>query len=439
MGFGVVVLPEFFDLFVRELLDKSERISREYYARYSSAVELIRDAFRDFWVTYALRSAGLPNIPILAVDSSMYYVLMGNGGFFYVVRALALGHPDVEYRKLVTDFDYTSDPNYRAHTIIQRKMEWLEHLVALEAVESGFRGVILIDGSLYGRIVHIPLETGFIHDRDFMLRYFEDLYRFLQVCERNNVLVIGISKESRTSYLRTYLVRRIIMEKAGELGLDMGDVMDIFRLARENKKKVFKEIKNRGLEGSIIEELFREYISRRPDFQMIINFANTTGYTKPLILGMPSRWERYHRIMRNNPKGFLRSYFPISSRREGFMDWGLKVIRKIMELPAIISFHILLNRADTPMRIDLPAWALGINKKAREAIWAEEAKVNLSRILDIISAGYCGLENYNIWLKAVDERVKIHRDIFDNLYLPKFEEVIGRLATARGYRRVRFP
>lgn len=57
----------------------------------------------------------------------------------------------------------------------------------------------------------------------------------------------------------------------------------------------------------------------------------------------------------------------------------------------------------------------------------------------MLAAGYCGLDNYNIWLKAVDDEVKLRREVFENLYLPKFEEIVGRFATPRGYRRVRFP
>jgi hypothetical protein len=91
------------------------------------------------------------------------------------------------------------------------------------------------------------------------------------------------------------------------------------------------------------------------------------------------------------------------------------------------------------MRIDIPSWVFGIEKRIPDVGWPEVVSVNLNEVLRLISAGYCGLENYNIWLKAVDDEVKLRKDIFENLYLPKFEEVVGKFATSRGYRRVRFP
>mgnify|MGYP007013811906 CR=1 FL=1 len=117
----------------------------------------------------------------------------------------------------------------------------------------------------------------------------------------------------------------------------------------------------------------------------------------------------------------------------------LKVLEMMMGLPAIVSFHVLPSRLDTPMRIDVPAWTLGIDRNVSDAVRSEEIKADVSWILEVIGGGYCGVENYNIWLTAVDQRVKISRDVFESLYLSKFEEVIGRSATARGYRRVRFP
>ena len=69
----------------------------------------------------------------------------------------------------------------------------------------------------------------------------------------------------------------------------------------------------------------------------------------------------------------------------------------------------------------------------------KENFINLNEVLKLLSAGYCGLGNYNIWLTAVDNEVKLSRVDFEELYLKKFEEIIGKKATPRGYRRVRYP
>ena len=58
-------------------------------------------------------------------------------------------------------------------------MEWLEHEVVLEALNNGFEGYVLIDGSIYGRLAHVPLETHFTYHRDIMIKYFETLVKLL--------------------------------------------------------------------------------------------------------------------------------------------------------------------------------------------------------------------------------------------------------------------
>ncbi|NPB04611.1 MAG: hypothetical protein GXO39_09430, partial [Thermotogae bacterium] len=84
-------------------------------------------------------------------------------------------------------------------------------------------------------------------------------------------------------------------------------------------------------------------------------------------------------------------------------------------------------------------WVFGIDTKLSEVGWPEPVDVNVDWILELVSAGYCGLENYNIWLSTVDRKVKLSREVFENLYLPEFEKIVGKSATSRGYRRVRFP
>ncbi|RLI77658.1 hypothetical protein DRP04_11090, partial [Archaeoglobales archaeon] len=287
----------------------------------------------------------------------------------------------------------------------------------------------------YGRIAHIPIEINFVNNRAFMIKYFEAIITLFELCERKKVPLIGISKESRTSFFREFLIKEILneMEKDGRIK----DAGKLLSLALDDKRKAIDEAEK--LQDETIIKLIEELIHRRPDFQLILNCANSAGYTTPLLLGASLRWRReYDRIARD-PEEFVISRFPLSSRKEEFVRRASKIVREILNLPAIVSFHLLPSKNDTPMRIDIPAWFFGIKEKISEVGWPEAVNVELGEILRLISAGYCGLDNYNIWLSAVDFEVRLRREIFENLYLPKFEEIVGRFATPRGYRRVRFP
>jgi len=432
-------MPDFLESYIKELNLKSERIRREYNTNTESskAILELKTAFDEYWINIDLPNSSPSEFSVLAVDSSSQHVVTSNGGIFYVIRALAQSK-EKRYRKIVADFDFTSDSMYEAVHIIHRKMEWLEHEVALEAINDGFEGYILLDGSIYGRLVHIPIETGYVNDRAFMLKYFETLIKLLESCRENGIPIIGISKESRTSFFREFLIKIVAEKLIDEIGLSKAELERLLSLALDDKRRAVKELEKLK-HSSIFKEIMEELLARRPDFQLILSYANSTGYTTPLILGASARWRRSYRRIVINPEGFIKSNFPISSRDRDFVKWARSIVEKIPDLPAVISFHLLPAINDTPMRVDVPAWVFGIKKKLSEVGWPEEADIDISKILKLISAGYCGLENYNIWLKAVDDAVKLRRDVFENLYLLKFEEIVGRFATPRGYRRVRFP
>lgn len=432
-------MPEFLDSYAEELRSKSERI-REDFVEKITFVEL-EETFKKNWESRNFPE-GIPSaFSVFAVDSSSQHVVTSNGGVFYIARSLGISR-DKKYRRIVADFDFTSNSTHEVTHLLGRKMEWLEHEVALQAVRGGFRGYVIFDGSIYGRLAHIPLETGFVRDRAFMLSYFDTVTELLEVCKRERVPLVGISKESRTSFFREFLIKTIAVES--EIEVSKEEVERILSLALDNKRLAIRELERLEREKGekkveFLKLLVEELLARRPDFQLILSLANTVGHTKPLLLGAPIRWRRAYDQISHDPEEFVRSNFPVSSRSREFVDWAVGIVEKIPELPAVVSFHILPALNDTPMRVDVPAWVFGIKKKLSEVGWPEAVNVELGEILGLIFAGYCGVENYNVWLSAVDEEVRLSRDAFENLYLPKFEEIVGRFATPRGYRRVRFP
>ena len=434
-------MPEFFDLYISDLLEKADSIKELYRGKSSKVYSLLKDAFESHWISKDLQYVSPSDFSVLGVDSSAQQIVTPNGGIFYVVRSLALSRSK-EYREFISGFDFTSDSIHKVRNIISRMMEWVEHKVVLQALDDGFRGFVLLDGSIYGRMMHLPFETGFTNDRDFLLRYFETLIELLDSCKKENITIIGISKESRTAFFREFLVKEIAGKVGDELGIDRRRIDKLLSLALDNKKMAIVALKALEKEGNdidIVKGLVEELFSRKPDFQLILNYACSSGYTDPLLLGSSIRWKRaYKRILRD-PDGFIRTRFPLSSRDKDFVERASLILGKLRRMPAVISFHLLPKINDTPLRIDIPAWVFGLDNNIMDVGWPEPASVDLDDILKLVSAGYCGLDNYNIWLKAVDEKVKLKREFFESLYLNKFEEVVGRFATERGYRRVRFP
>lgn len=425
-------MPEFLEQYAKKIESIQARKNQQ-----KKWLELeLEKKFNDFWINKPHPKALPSEFNVAAVDSSSYYITTADGGIFYVARAIARAGEST-YRKLDADVEYTSEPEPKIVEFVGRKMEWLEHEVALEVAKEKLAEYILIDGSIYGRLAHLPLELHYANNKDFMLEYFETLAKLLETCEKNRIAVIGISKESRTSFFREFLIRVIACNLKEKIGLSIDKIQEILTLALDNKRKALEESEKVGNE--LLRDLIEELISRKPDFQLILKYARNEGYTTPLLIGASARWRRSYKRIKINPEEFVKSNFPFLSRNEEFVESALKIVRKMEKFPSIVSFHLLPAINDTPIRVDVPSWVFGIEKKLAEIGWPEETKVDIDKILKLISAGYCGLENYNIWLKAVDEEVKLRKSTFENLYLPKFEEFFGKFATSRSYRRIRFP
>jgi hypothetical protein len=184
----------------------------------------------------------------------------------------------------------------------------------------------------------------------------------------------------------------------------------------------------------ILEELARS----RPDYQLVMNFAESVGYTRPLLLGSSPRLARKLEALRSDAKGYVRKNFPNALREtgKGFVDEAAQVIAGIPDFPAIVSFYVLFDRRDSPIRIDVPCW----DQKLIDVGWHKPASVDLEGVLKVLATGYCGLDCHNLWLKNVDERVRLKKKTVDNIYVPYMEKLFGeKIIRGRSYRRVRFP
>jgi hypothetical protein len=72
--------------------------------------------------------------------------------------------------------------------------------------------------------------------------------------------------------------------------------------------------------------------------------------------------------------------------------------------------------------------------------WPKPIDVKLDDLLKIMVTGYCGLDCYNLWLKNVDEKVRLKKRVVDTIYFPLMEKMFdAKIIRGRGYRRVRFP
>jgi hypothetical protein len=440
----------FLEDFATAVSNKNESLKEKIFkGKPNPLQELFKKFFIPLWLpleNIGSLSTNPGSLEVTAVDSSVYTNLLSTGGIFYVVQSLATQKGTVISKKLDTDVIFSKEGTHKIREFITTKMEMLEFEAAIDALKKGVvNGVLLFDGSLYGRTAHMPLETKIEEERDALLNYFQLYEELLELCAKKNILLVGISKESRSTFYRDYLLSLIFDEELKKIDVDesvkvelsriFSQILDVEKVAFDRFFRL-KEVYGEKLET--MELILKELASSRPDYQLVMNFATKVGYTHPLLLGPTTGISKLVRRFRNDPEQYVREYFPHLTREKGeaFVNWASKVIRGIANFPSFISFYILLDPRDSPLRVDLPYWSTLL----WEIDWPKPIDVNLESLLKVIVTGYCGLSAYNIWLKDVDEKVRLRRKTVDDLYFPYMEKLFKeKIIRGRGYRRVKYP
>lgn len=442
-------MPEFLDEFAASVIRKKDGMKEKVLKGTPNPLQdHFREKFPSFWVGIddpAKLGVNPAELSVMAVDSSVYSNLLSTGGVFYVVRSLAVCR-SVEQKLLESDVFFSKGGSVTERNFISIKMEMLEFQVAIDALKRGLGcGTILIDGSLYGRLVHIPLESKVEEERLVLVDYFKAYKELLDLCRKNNVLLVGVAKESRSTSFRDFLLSLVFKEELEKLDIDDDDarklkplfmeVVDDFTLGLQRFEKFGQKY---GVKLEIIRMILEELARSRPDYQLVMNFAESVGYTRPLLLGSSPRLARKLEALRSDAKSYVRKNFSNALREtgKGFVDEAAQVIAGIPDFPAIVSFYVLFDRRDSPIRIDVPCW----DQKLIDVGWHKPASVDLEGVLKVLATGYCGLDCHNLWLKNVDERVRLKKKTVDNIYVPYMEKLFGeKIIRGRSYRRVRFP
>jgi hypothetical protein len=442
-------MPEFLDEFAASIIPKKDAVKEKVLKGTPNPLQdRFGEEFPSSWVKIdepAKLGVNPSELSVMAVDSSVYSNLLSTGGVFYVVRSLSVCR-NIEQKRLESDVFFSKGGSVTERNFISVKMEMLEFQVAVDALKKGLScGTILIDGSLYGRLVHVPLESKVEEERLVLVEYFRIYRELLDLCREKNVLLVGVAKESRSTSFRDYLLSLVYKEELKKLDIDDDDarrlkplfmeVVDNFALGLHKFEKFGQKY---GAKLETIRMILEELARSRPDYQLVMNFAESTGYTKPLLLGSSPRLARKLEALRSDSQSYIRTNFPNALREMGkcIVKDAAQVIAGIPDFPAIVSFYVLFDRRDSPIRIDIPCW----NQKLIDVGWHKPASADLEDVLKVLATGYCGLDCHNLWLKNVDERVRLKKKTVDNIYVPYMEKLFGeKIIRGRSYRRVRFP
>lgn len=312
-----------------------------------------------------------------SVDSSSASRTLSNGVDFFIIRALMLGtgnysKPKLRFEMVKGIRDYNVISNFER---ILRDL--IEIDIVLENIDEIPRGsIVLIDGNLYGRFTHLMKELqlrGWYH---LPLELLDAMQRLFGECEKRSIMLVGVSKFSKTRVLTTALLRPSFP------GMDDPDYLDV-------------ELLYKWKHGE-------------------------TGYTTPLLLGDYAIAKEI-RQLEEKPEKYRENYFnSIESNRR---DWALQVISDIPYSPAIVMFHIIPNGDAQPLRVDIPACNLGIHKKIADVKSFEFIEpMRIEKVTQQLTSDFGGRDVYNALLYIVDREVRLGGKTVDSVY----KSVLGK-------------
>lgn len=450
-------MPYFIDLFIQDIRSKRNYI-RNILAEHSDTfLKEMLDEFKSIW--NPLPRKDYFDFNAIAIDSSRAISEIFDGAIFHVCRAMGLTNNGKVYRDLETEIFYYCSRDEELASYLSMRLEYLEWKIVKKYLsdikdKGDSINVILIDGSLYGRIMHIPKDSPLESNRDFMLKYMDLYTNIIDECRRKNVWIIGVSKDSKTDLLRKIILTRVF-EKYVSQNIWDKDIRDkmykfwrkMFRTPFSTLKRLQEFFRNNPSIPSEILNIFREHVKQKPDIHMIKIFTNgLSGYTTPIelgagIYGTRAIFSGKIDIEKYLMKNFKKCLYEMGSK--AFKKYALDILYRVLNFPTIISLYATFKDGDLPLKIDFPSWMLNIDRKIPEAEpyrFIDKDDENIHKILSILYSLYGGERNYNVLLKRVDEKVKLTNKIMTQIYENVLQKELNIVIThMRGFRRVIYP
>ncbi|RLF25110.1 MAG: hypothetical protein DRN15_00170 [Thermoprotei archaeon] len=444
-----MITSSFIDLVTEEISRRREELFRYF----NSALEgetlehLIEMKFKEHWMP--LPSASEEELQVIAVDSSYVGRIYAHGRSLHIIRSVAVSSSGDIERDLRVEYNASTRPRTITN-LVRMLAEGLEYEVAERLLRRLQQGnvLVLLDGSLYSKLVHVPSEFKVDRNKDAYLTCMDS---FLRLCKRASdlgALIVGVAKDSMSEHLRLYLYLEVahdllssMMTKLRVRGENpamlktLEAVLKVWSLLPIPQRVAFlrKLVKAQGLgayvmnELSLLAELITDLGRRESDYHLLMRFAKSEGCSKPLIIGCLRKRcrEKFECLNEKGVVKFVEDTWPLTirelerspSRLKEFKTWAGRVIMRTKELPAIITFYVLLRKGDIPLRVDImvPSQDLPKFYSFHNII---EAKVNsgiIERILMMLVKGYADTSVYNIWLFSAHHIVKMSRDEFEAL------------------------
>lgn len=444
-------MPHFLDLFLKELQEKREAFRRRLTGDEATELDgLLKEAFLNEWQD--LPSTKKQDLRVIAVDSGRAIRYYASGTFMYICRASAITSWGGKTRHVTSNAHIISSPRERLIDLVSLRSEHVEHQVALETIKSSDDvELVLVDGSLYGRISHVPISYAYPGEEELYLRYMQTFIQLLEECRMRKILILGISKDSVARHLTKLILEKLKLEllKNLEPALSSKELDQLSQYFDTDKKQavsirsILRGLSLSRAQHDLIWDFFHELQRPRPDFLLMSVWAETAGYTTPIE---PYPDVPLFKYESKNPAAYVRRRFTNAynnyENEQDFEKWAVPVMQDTFNLPTFVTFCAKLAHNDTPMRIDMPAFSAGLPTRISEISSSRLLSPpprRVTEVLQILQGEYGGPELYNVFLVRADQDARLPVGDVATLYEPLVEKELKiPLIPRRRDRRARY-
>jgi len=443
-------MPHFLDLFLTELQEKRDAFRRRLTGEESTTLDgLLKKAFQKEWRDLPQEKSN--DLRVIAVDSGRSTREYTPGSFMYICRASAITSWGQTYRRISSNAHMITSTREQLIDLASIRSEHIEHQVALEAVQEASNvDLILLDGSLYGRITHVPIAFNYPGERDLYLRYMQTFMQLLEECRKRKILILGISKDSVARHLTRILLESlktgILKDFTPALSAPESDqlaqLFDIEQKQSLSARSMVKGLPLSSEQKELIWDFLHELRRPRPDFSLIYAWAETAGFTTPIE---PYPAVPLFKYESKDPAAYVRRRFVNAyndyDHEEDFEQWAIPVMKDFFQISTFVTFCAKLAHNDTPMRIDMPAFSAGLPTRISQLSTSrllDPPPARIAEVLGILRSEYGGLELYNVYLVKADQEARLPMSDVRTLYEPLIEKELKiPLIPKRRERRVR--
>jgi len=390
---------------------------------------------RKLWVPLNSMESAWPG-KIGAVDGGSMSLRLDNGGALIITSAYGFCE---DFEERLAECAIVYPPSTYYVSILRQK---LELRVARKLITKlGQRGLLLLDGSLYGLLskppitpIHAPSNYG-----SLLLDFYSEITNLLKEASDNRVWLASISKVSSSRFMRDYAIYLIHQKETERLknsyNLEPKDLQSVETLLYElfrSPMKAFVTVKRLKAKYGIImkkiELIAREVLIKTPDLFLLKHYTEGVGYTKPLLLGPSSRLRDSYNNAISDPQGYTVRRLLLA---EEYSNKVREILQGMMTADAIASFYVRLNHLDHPLKVDMPVSNLGLHRNFFDVSMPEFLEnIDIDELILSLKAMYGNKEVYNVWLYEADRRARLQKEDLKTL-IEILERKLGPVELAR--------